>query len=54
MGDHDHRVLKVDQELFQPGNGVQVQVVGRLIQKQDVRVAKQGLGQQHLHLQGAG
>ena len=54
MGYHDHRVLKIDQELLQPGDGVQIQMVGRLVEQQDVRVAKQSLGQQHLHLLGAG
>ena len=50
MGYHDDRVLKVDEELLQPGDGVQIQVVGRLVQKQDVRVAEQGLGQKDLYL----
>ena len=53
MGYHDNCVLKVNQKLLQPRNGIQVQVVGRLIQKQDVRVAEQGLGQQYLNLLGA-
>ena len=29
---------------------VDIQVVGRLVQQQDIRVAEQGLGQQHLDL----
>ena len=53
MGYHDNCVLKVDQKLLQPRNGIQVQVVGRLIQKQDVWVAEQGLGQKYLYLLGA-
>ncbi len=53
MGHHDDRILKVDQEVLQPGDGVQIQVVGGLVQEQDVRIAEQGLGQQHLHLQVA-
>ena len=53
MGYHDNGVLKVNQKLLQPRNGVQVQVVGRLIQKQNVRVAEQGLGKKHLYLLSA-
>ena len=53
MGYHDNCVLKVDQKLLQPRNGIQIQVVGRLIQKQDVWVAEQGLGQKYLYLLGA-
>ena len=54
MGYHDHRILKIDQELLKPGDGVQIQMVGRLVEQQDVRVAEQSLGQQHLYLLGAG
>ena len=50
MGDHDDRILKVDQEVLQPCDGVQIQMVGGLVQKQYVRIAEQRLGQQHLHL----
>ena len=53
MGYHDNCVLKVNQKLLQPRNGVQVQVVGRLIQKQNVRVAEQGLGKKYLYLLSA-
>ena len=51
MAHHDHGALKVQQEVLQPVDGVDVQVVGGLVQQQDVRIAEQGLGQQHLHLQ---
>ena len=46
MGNHDHCIFKVDQELFQPVDGVHIQMVGRLVQKQNVRIAKQSLCQQ--------
>jgi hypothetical protein len=36
--------------ILQPADGVDVQVVGRLVQQQDVRVGEQGLGQQHAQL----
>ena len=54
MGDYDHRVFKADQEFLQPGDGVQIQVVGRLIQKQYVRVAEQGFCQEDFDLVVAG
>ena len=50
MGDDDDRVRKAEQEILQPGDGLEVEVVGRLVQEQHVRVAEQGLGQQHPHL----
>ena len=40
MRNDDDRVVKVDQELFQPCDRIQVQMVGRLVQKQDIRVAE--------------
>ena len=50
MGYDDDCILKIDQEFFQPGDGVQIQMVGRLIQKQNVRVAEQCLGKKDLDL----
>ena len=50
MGYDDDCILKIDQEFFQPGDGVQIQMVGRLIQKQNVRVAEQCLGKKNLDL----
>ena len=35
------------QELFEPGDGVDVQMIGRLVQKENAGVANQRLGQQH-------
>ena len=50
MGHDDNRVVEADQELFQPFDRVQVQVVRRLVEKQDVGVAEQCLCEQDLHL----
>ena len=47
---HDDGALEVQQEVLQPVDGLNVQVVGGLVQQDDVRLAEQGLGQQHLHL----
>ena len=38
---------KRNEKLLQPVDRFQIQVVGRLVQQQDVGVAEQGLGQQH-------
>ena len=54
VGNNDDRVVEVDQEFLQPGDGVQIQMVGRLVQQQDVGVAEQGPGQQDLDLLGTG
>ena len=54
MRHNDHRILKIDQEFLQPADGVQIQMVGRLVQQQDIRVAEQGSGQQDLYLFTAG
>ena len=53
MGHDDNRILKIDQKLLQPGNGIQIQMVRRLVQKQNIRISKQRLGQKHLNLQRA-
>ncbi len=50
VGDDDHRVGKAEEELFQPGDGIQIEMVGRLIEQQDIGVAEKGLSQQHPHL----
>ena len=50
MGYHDNSIFKVNQELLQPGDCIQIQVVGRLVQQKDVRVAKQCLCKQNLYL----
>ena len=51
MADHDDGAVVVQQEVVEPLHGGNVQVVGGLVQQQDVGVAEQGLSQQHLHLE---
>ena len=51
--DHDQRAVVLDEELAQPVDRVEVQVVGRLVQQQRLRVAEQRLRQQHAHLLSA-
>ena len=51
MAHHQYRALIVHEEILQPHHRGQVQVVGGLVQQHHVRVAEEGLGQQHLHLQ---
>ena len=50
MGYNDDSVVKVDQEFFEPFNSRQVKVVGRLIQKKNVRITKQCLRQKNFDL----
>ena len=47
MGDGDDAAVEIDQQLFQPGYRVQVQVVGRLVEQQHVGPGDQRLGQRH-------
>ena len=53
MGNHDDGVRKVEQKLFQPMDGVDVKVVGRLVEQQNVGLCKQRLREEYLHLDGA-
>jgi hypothetical protein len=50
VGDDDHRGVALVEHLLQPADGVDVEVVGRFVEQQDVRVGEQGLGQQHAQL----
>ena len=51
VGNGDDHAGEVQQEVLQPVDGLDIQVVGRLVQHDDVRVAKKGLSKQNLHLQ---
>ena len=51
MGDGDDHAGEVQQEILQPVDGLDVQVVGGLVQHDDVGIAEQRLGQQDFHLQ---
>ena len=53
MGYYDNGILEINQEVFQPCDRIQIQMVGRLIQQQNVGITEQCLGQQDLHLQAA-
>ena len=50
MADDNHRIGEIQQEVFQPADGLNIQVVGRLVQQQDIRAAEQRLRQQNLDL----
>ena len=50
MGYNDNCVVKVDQEFFQPCDCIKIQVVGRLVKKQDIRVSEQCLCKKNLDL----
>ena len=51
MGDRNDHAGEVQQEVLQPVDSFDVQVVGRLVQHDDVGVAEERLGKQNLHLQ---
>ena len=54
MGYDDNGILEIDEEFLQPGDRVQIQVVGGLVQQQDVGISEQGSGKQDLDLLRAG
>ena len=50
MGDDDHGGVTLIEHVFEPADGVDIQVIGRLVEQQNVRVGKQCLSQQHAQL----
>ena len=46
----DDGILEIEQIIFEPAYGFEVEVVGRLVQKQYVGIAEQRLRQQHANL----
>ena len=51
MRDDHHRAVARVEDVFQPAYRVDVEVVGRLVEQQDVRVGEQRLRQQHAQLE---
>ena len=47
MADDDHGAVVLVEHAFEPADGVDVQVIGRLVKQQDVGLGKQGLGEQY-------
>ncbi len=47
MGDGDDGAVEVDQQFLQPGNRIQIQVVGWLVKQQHVGLGDQRLRQRH-------
>ena len=56
MGDEDQRAAVAEQEVLQPADRLDVEVVGRLVEQEDVGLGDEGPGQQHapLHPRGEG
>ena len=54
MGDGDHRAGPGEQVVGEPGNGLDVEVVGRLVEQQQVGVGDQGRAQRYPPLLAAG
>ena len=49
---NDDRIFKIDQPVFQPVDGSQIQMVGRLIHQQNVRITEQRTRKKNLDLVG--
>ena len=54
MGYNDDGIVKVDQEFLEPFDRREIQVVGRLIEEQDVRVSKKCLSKKDFDLLASG
>ncbi len=54
MGNDDHGAGARLEYIFQPADGVDIQVVGWFVEQQHVRIGEQRLGQQHAQLPAGG
>ena len=45
VGDHDHAAFELNQQVFQPLDAVEIQMVGRLIEQQNIWQGHQSLTQ---------
>ncbi len=54
VGNEHQRARELLEEVLQPGDRLDVEVIGRLVQQQDVRLQQQRLRQQHAPLHAAG
>ena len=52
MGYDNDCILEIDQEFLQPCNGIEVQVVCRLVEEQNVRASEERSCKKNLHLLG--
>ena len=50
MTDRDHRAGKTVQKILQPGNGADIQMIGRLVEQQDIGLGDQGTRQKRTPL----
>ena len=51
VADHEHGALVVHEEVLEPDDALEVEVVRGLVEQDDVRLAEERLGQQHLDLE---
>jgi hypothetical protein len=54
MGDDDHCPLVLEEKILQPGQRIEIEMVGRLIKEQQGRFFEQQLGQEQPHDPAAG
>ena len=50
MGYDNNCILKINQEIFQPSDRLDIQTIGRLVQKQNIWLAKKSLGKKNFNL----
>ena len=50
MADNQYGMFKFGEVAFQPLYSIKVQVIGRLVEKQVIRLAEKRFGQHHAHL----
>ncbi len=53
MGHDDDRVVKINQKLLEPSDRIQIQMVCRLVEQQNVWIAKKCLCQQNFYFLAA-
>ena len=54
MGYNDDGIVKIDQEFFEPFNSRQIQVVGRFVKEQNVRISEKCLCKKDFDLLASG
>ena len=54
MGDHHHAAAELFEQVFQPDDGVDIEVVGGLVEQQNIRLLHPGLCQRHAFFLAAG
>jgi len=54
VGDEEEGDFRLDEEFFEPENRVEIEMIGRLVEQQDIGLTSQGAGEQDAALQSTG